>query len=157
MMDYKFTSIVEGDFDKVASGEEKYETMLSRFWEGSLSKDLVIADKDSEKVVEKTGKNCPECGKELIFRFSRTGKFIGCSGYPECKFIEREAGGNDALDALKAKYEGKPCPEGIDGTIVVKTGRFGPFLASSKYPEVKWIGKIKSEKDEILEEILAAK
>ncbi len=157
MMDYKFTSIVEEDFDKVASGEEKYETMLSRFWEGSLSKDLVIADKDSEKVVEKTGKNCPECGKELIFRFSRTGKFIGCSGYPECKFIEREAGGNDALDALKAKYEGKPCPEGIDGTIVVKTGRFGPFLASSKYPEVKWIGKIKSEKDEILEEILASK
>jgi DNA topoisomerase-1 len=41
--------------------------------------------------------------------------------------------------------------------VVVKTGRFGPFLASSAYPEVKWIGKIKSEKDELLEEILASK
>ena len=40
---------------------------------------------------------------------------------------------------------------------MVKTGRFGPFLASSKYPEVKWIGKIKSEKDEILEAILTKK
>jgi topoisomerase IA-like protein len=45
----------------------------------------------------------------------------------------------------------------VEGTIVVKTGRFGPFLASSKYPEVKWIGKIKSDKDEILEEILKEK
>lgn len=157
MMDYKFTSIVEEDFDKIAEWKETYSTMLTRFWEGSLSKDLITADKESEKVVEKTGKNCPECGKELIFRFSRSGKFTGCSGYPECKFIERDESVNDALSALKAKYEWKPCPDGIEGTIVVKTGRFGPFLASSKYPEVKWIGKIKSEKDEILEEILKAK
>lgn len=39
----------------------------------------------------------------------------------------------------------------------MKTGRFGPFLASSEYPKVKWIGKIKSEKEELLEEILAQK
>jgi DNA topoisomerase-1 len=56
---------------------------------------------------------------------------------------------------LKKKYEWQPCPEG--GTIVVKTGRFGPFLASSEYPKVKWIGKIKNEKDELLEQILQEK
>ena len=157
MMDYKFTSIVEEDFDKVAEGKEEYSTMLSRFWEGSLSKDLVTADKESEKVIEKTGKACPNCGKDLIIRYSKSGKFTGCSGYPDCKFIEREEWANTALDALKAKYEWKPCPEWIEWTIMVKTGRFGPFLASSKYPEVKWIGKIKSEKDEILEAILTKK
>lgn len=157
MMDYKFTSVVEEDFDKVAEGKEKYSTMLGRFWEGSLQKDLVTADKESEKVVEMVGRACPECGKDLIFRFSRWGKFIGCSGYPDCKYLESEQKDNSALDALKAKYEWKPCPDGIEWTIVVKTGRFGPFLASSKYPEVKWIGKIKSEKDEILEEILEKK
>ena len=57
----------------------------------------------------------------------------------------------------EAKYEWKPCPDGIEGTIVVKTGRFGPFLASSEYPKVKWIGKIKSDKDELLEAILQEK
>ncbi|MDP2396282.1 MAG: hypothetical protein Q8S84_01010 [bacterium] len=41
--------------------------------------------------------------------------------------------------------------------MVIKTGRFGPFLASSEYPKVKWIGKIKDEKEEILEEILTKK
>jgi ssDNA-binding Zn-finger/Zn-ribbon topoisomerase 1 len=58
---------------------------------------------------------------------------------------------------LKNKYEWKPCPDGIEGTIVVKTWRFGPFLASSNYPKVKWIWKIKSDKDEILEQIIQEK
>ena len=44
------------------------------------------------------------------------------------------------MAGLKAEHEGKPCPAG--GTVVVKIGRFGAFLASSLYPEVKWIGKV---------------
>ena len=59
------------------------------------------------------------------------------------------------MNALKKKYEWNPCPAGW--TIVVKTGRFWPFLASSDYPNVKWIGQIKSDKDEILEELLKEK
>lgn len=157
MMDYKFTSIVEEDFDKVAEGKETYVSMLDRFWNGSLKKDLETAGAESEKVVQFVGKPCPKCGKDLVYKFSKTGKFVGCSGYPECDFIDQPDDTKDALQALKDRYEGKPCPEWVEGTIVVKIGRFWPFLASSKYPEVKWIGKIKSEKDEILEAILQEK
>ncbi len=157
MMDYKFTSIVEEDFDKVAAWEESYVTMLDRFWNGSLKKDLDTAWTESEKVVQLVWKDCPKCGKDLVFKYSKTGKFIGCSGYPECDFIDQPEDSKDALQALKDRFEGKPCPDGVEGTIVVKTGRFWPFLASSKYPEVKWIGKIKSEKDELLEIILKEK
>jgi DNA topoisomerase I len=157
MMSYKFTSLVESDFDKIASAEEKYETMLSRFWEGSLSKDLKIAQEEGEKVIQKTGTLCPKCGKELVYKYSKGGKFIGCTGFPECDYIDQPEEEKDAIAYLKEKYEGRPCPDGVEGTIVVKTGRFWPFLASSKYPEVKWIGKIKSEKDEILETILKGK
>ncbi len=56
------------------------------------------------------------------------------------------------MAALKEKYEWKPCEAW--GTIVVKTWRFGPFLASSLYPEVKWIWKIPDERIEKLEEKL---
>ncbi|MDD3145344.1 MAG: type I DNA topoisomerase [Candidatus Gracilibacteria bacterium] len=157
MMDYKFTSKVEGDFDKIATGEETYVTMLDRFWNSSLKKDLEHAGDNAEKVIEKVGKACPKCNSELIYRHSKNGKFIGCSAYPECDFIDQPEGEKNALDDLKKKYEGKPCPDGIEGTIVVKTGRFGPFLASSEYPKVKWIGKIKDDKEEILEEILKEK
>lgn len=157
MMNYKFTSIVEEDFDKVALWKESYITMLDRFWNGSLKKDLDTAGAESEKVIQLVGKPCPKCGKDLIYKYSKTGKFIGCSGYPECDFIDQPEDAKDALQSLRDRFEGKPCPDGIEGTIVVKIGRFWPFLASSKYPEVKWIGKIKSEKDEMLEEILKEK
>ncbi len=157
MMEYKFTKSVEEDFDTIANGKQKYQTMLQKFWEGTLKKNLSEADEKAEKVVELVGTKCPDCGNDLIYKFSKAGKFIGCSGYPECKHIEQPKEEKDALDALRKKYEWKPCPDGIEWMVVVKTGRYGPFLASSEYPKVKWIGKIKSEKDEILEEILAAK
>ncbi len=157
MMEYKFTKSVEEEFDVIANGKQKYQTMLQKFWEWTLKKNLTEADEKAEKVVELTGDKCPKCSSDLVYKFSKAGKFIGCSGYPECKHIEQPKEEKDALDALRKKYEWKPCPDGIEGTIVVKTGRYGPFLASSAYPAVKWIGKIKSEKDEILEEILAAR
>ena len=157
MMQYKFTKAVEEDFDKISKGEEKYETMLQKFWDGSLKKDLEEAGEKAEKVIQLVWKKCPECKEELIYKFSKAGKFIGCSWYPECKHIEQPKEEKDMLDGLRKKYEWKPCPEGIEWTVVVKTGRYGPFLASSEYPKVKWIGKIKNEKEEILEAILAEK
>lgn len=157
MMDYKFTSKVEEDFDKIALWKEKYETMLSNFWENTLKKDLLQADENAEKVVEKVWKTCPKCWNELIYRFSKWWKFIGCSNYPECDFIDQPEEQKNELEYLRKKYEWKPCPDWVEWTIVVKTGRFWPFLASSEYPRVKWIGKIKDEKEEILEEILKEK
>jgi len=157
MMEYKFTKDVELDFDKIAEWESTYVSMLDTFWNGTLKKDLEEAWANAEKVIEKVGKQCPKCNEDLIYRFSKAGKFIGCSGYPECDFIDQPEEEKNALDAIKAKYEWKPCPEGIEGTIVVKTGRFGPFLTSSEYPKVKWIWKIKDDKEEKLEALLAEK
>jgi DNA topoisomerase-1 len=139
MMEYKFTKDVESDFDTIATGEHSYVEVLKEFWEGSLQKDLEHAGANAEKVIEKTGEKCPDCTADLIFRHSKAGKFIGCSAYPECKFVDQPKEEKDALSALREKYEGKPCPDGIEGTIVVKTGRYGPFLTSSAYPAVKWI------------------
>lgn len=155
MMEYKFTKTVEEDFDTIASGEHSYVEVLKEFWDGTLKKDLEHAGENAEKVIEKTGETCPECKADLIYRHSKAGKFIGCSAYPECKFVDQPKEEKDALASLRAKYEWKPCPEGIEGTIVVKTGRYGPFLASSEYPAVKWIGKIKDEKEELLESLLS--
>lgn len=158
MMNYDFTKKVEEDFDKVASWDEKYEAMLQNFWSNTLEKELEKAWAEAEKVIEKVWEACPECGSDLHYKYSKWWKFIWCSNYPECKYLRNiDNWQSDKLDALRQKYEWKPCPEGIEWTIVVKTGRFGPFLASSEYPRVKWIWKIKDEKEEILEEILNEK
>lgn len=157
MMDYGFTRNIEEEFDKIAEWKMKYDKMLEKFWLWTLKKDIENAWKNAEKVIEMVWKPCPKCGKDLIFRYSKTWKFIGCSGYPKCDYIEQPKEESDKLQILRDKYEWKPCPDWIDGTIVVKIWRFGPFLASSKYPEVKRIWKIVSEKDEILEQILKEK
>jgi len=157
MMDYQFTKNMEQDFDKIADGSVSYQKMLHNFWFEYLEAEIKSAEKTAEKVVQKTGEKCPKCGHDLVYKYSKSGKFIGCSNYPECDYIAQLPEEADQMSRLRAKYEGKPCPDGIEGTIVVKTGRFGPFLASSEYPKVKRIGKILSDEDEILLEILKEK
>jgi DNA topoisomerase-1 len=105
MMDYKFTKNVEEEFDEIAEGKLKYDKMLEKFWVGTLKKDIENAGENAEKVIEKVGKACPKCEKDLIYRFSKAGKFIGCSGYPECDYIEQPQEEVDKLAGLRAKYE----------------------------------------------------
>jgi DNA topoisomerase-1 len=155
LMEYKFTKNVEEDFDKIAKWDDKFQDMLKDFWENSLKKDLENAWEKAEKVIEKVWKKCPKCNEELIYRYSKAWKIIGCSGYPECDFIDQPEEEKNKIDDLKKKFEWQPCPEWW--TIVVKTWRFGPFLASSDYPKVKRIWKIKDEKEEILEDLLQKK
>lgn len=70
MMEYNFTREVEEEFDIVAQGKETYNVMLQKFWENTLKKNIDDADEKATKVVEKVGRECPKCGKELIFKFS---------------------------------------------------------------------------------------
>ncbi len=157
MMEYKFTKKVEEDFDKIAEWKNSWRNMLKNFWENTLKKDLENAGENAEKVIEEVGRNCPECWEKLLYRYSKAWKFAWCSWYPECKFIEKDEKKEAELDLLRAKYDWKSCPEWIEWTIVVKTGRYWPFLTSSEYPKVKWIWKIKNEKEELLEKILEEK
>jgi DNA topoisomerase-1 len=81
---------------------------------------------------EGTGEECPKCGNELVARSGRFGPFVGCSNYPECKYIKREP----------PKETGETCPE-CGNPLVEKRGRFGPFVGCSNYPECKYIKKNK--------------
>ena len=68
---------------------------------------------------------CPECGRQLQRRVGRFGPFIGCSGYPECRYIKKEP----------AKRTGVTCPQCGRGELVEKRTRFGPFWGCERYPE----------------------
>jgi len=77
-----------------------------------------------------TGEKCPNCGSELVAKTGRFGPFVGCSNYPECKYIKKEP----------PKETGETCPNCGSG-LVEKRGRFGPFVGCSNYPECKYIKK----------------
>lgn len=139
LMNYEFTAKMEDKLDDVAIGKVKRESMMQQFYDWFETQ--LLEAKKWEKTTMPVGRHCPKCKDwNLIFKFTKFGKFIGCDAYPECDYTEKTQEENDALAPLKEKYEGKPCPEW--GTIVVKIGRFGPFLTSSLYPEVKRISSI---------------
>ena len=143
MMDYTFTAKMEDQLDEIADGKKERKKMMKEFY--VPFEKTVNAAKDGEKEVMPVGKKCPKCKDgDLIYKFTRFGKFIGCSRYPECDYTEKTKEEQDTLAPLREKYEGQPCPDG--GTIVVKMGRFGPFLTSSEYPKVKRISSIPNEK-----------
>ena len=84
---------------------------------------------------EGTGEPCPNCGSELVQKSGRFGPFVGCSNYPECKYIKKEP----------PKETGETCPN-CKSPLVEKRGRFGPFVGCSSYPECKYIKKTPRKK-----------
>ena len=81
---------------------------------------------------------CPKCDRPLAYRFGRNGKFLSCSGYPECTFAcpcDKQG------KMLVEKPTEHKCPN-CGKAMVQKNGRFGPFLGCSDYPNCKTIMKI---------------
>ncbi|MFO0873210.1 MAG: topoisomerase DNA-binding C4 zinc finger domain-containing protein [Phycisphaerales bacterium] len=78
---------------------------------------------------------CPRCGRRTMYRFGKNGRFLSCSGYPECEYaapIDREG------RPLLPERVDVVCPE--DGSdMILRTGRFGQFIASANYPEMKFV------------------
>lgn len=142
LMDYAFTADMEGKLDDIALWKIQWEKMMMQFYEG-FEPQLQEAKK-GEKAVMPVWRSCPQCKEgNLIYKFTKFGKFIWCDRYPECDYTEKTQEEKDALAPLREKYEWQPCPEWW--TIVVKMWRFWPFLTSSLYPQVKWISSIPDE------------
>jgi len=138
IVDMKFTATIEEDFDKIASGDKKWVPVIKEFYE-PFHKNLEAKSGEVKKedLLQKLGRQCPQCGGDLIMKFGRFGKFIACMKYPECKYTEKTA------EEQKEEEEnsGEVC-EKCGAPMVVKRGRFGAFLGCSKYPECKTIKSI---------------
>ena len=134
MMDYKFTARMETKLDEIAIWKTDHIKMLSNFWK-KFKKDLDVAW-EGGKIQQKVWRTCPKCWWELVYKFWKFWKFIACSNYPDCKYVEQTEDEKNYEEQLKEKFEWKPCPAWW--TIVVKKSKNWYFLASSEYPKVKW-------------------
>ena len=136
IVDVNFTADMENQLDEIAEGKRKWKPMIKDFYGGfaekilekeeSISKDDTIKDQKSDE-------KCPKCGKDLMIKMSRFGKFLACSGFPECKFTKPVG---TSAEEEKIIQEAEPC-EKCGGEMVLKKGRFGSFLACANYPECK--------------------
>ena len=136
IVDYSFTAQMEENLDKVEEGEENWVDIVKRFYD-PFSKELSKAENGMAKVRSlKLDKEqlCPQCGKPLEIKFGRFGQFLGCTGYPECRYTQPLKG-----PKLEAEFE-MPCfKDGCQGLLVPRRSRRGVFYGCSRYPECKAI------------------
>ena len=90
IIDVTFTARVEDEFDEVAEGKEEWKQILREFYP-PFEKELEKVDKELEHVKledEVSDVKCDKCGRMMVIKMSRYGKFLACPGYPECKNVK---------------------------------------------------------------------
>jgi len=139
IVDVTFTATMEDQLDQIEEGRLNWVKTLQNFYT-PFEKTLKNAAEKMRNVKREetpTNLHCPKCEKMLIIKWGRNGKFVACQGYPECRFtseFQQEPSGEIRLVAGPTTDE--KCPN-CGQPMVVKTGRFGRFLACSAYPGCK--------------------
>lgn len=139
IVDINFTSKIEEQFDDIAEGKLKWVPVIKDFY-GPFKKHLIEKEETVEKKIEVSTTPCPHCGKPMLIKYGRMGKFLACpeEGSKVTLPMPEEAA---QIKALEEKTKDERCP--ICGKAMeVKRGRFGFFLGCVDYPTCKGISKI---------------
>lgn len=125
LFDYSFTASMEDKLDDISRGERDWKETIAGFYT-PLKGRLETTEARADKVIlpqEKVDQNCPLCSQPLIIRFGRFGKFLSCSGFPDCKYTA----------PVENKIEAK-CPKCNAAVVVKRTKRGRVFYGCSNYP-----------------------
>jgi DNA topoisomerase-1 len=140
-MDVAFTAGMEEKLDEIEEGNADWQAVLGEFYTG-FKEDLAKAEvhmRDVKRQEIATEHACEKCGKPMVIKWGRMGEFLACSGYPECRntmnFRRTEDGRIEPQKEEDVPTD-ETCPT-CGAPMVVKRGRFGRFLACTRYPECK--------------------
>jgi DNA topoisomerase-1 len=137
-VDLAFTARMEEELDEVARGERPWVPLLRAFY-GPLAERVAEKRRELRRrdfTTEPTDEVCSE-GHPMVIRLGRNGRFLACSLFPEHKESRPLPGEEPQPQA----GEGEVCPQCGEGTLVGKSGRFGPFVGCSRYPDCTYIKK----------------
>ena len=138
LVDIQFTATLEDELDLIEEGDKTYLDVLQAFYSPFTTELTTVEERDEDFTWGETDLKCPECEKPLMVKMSgRTGEFLACSGYPDCRFtsdFERTSDGKFHLTRGEERPE--KCPD-CESPMTVKQGPTGPFLGCTRYPECK--------------------
>jgi DNA topoisomerase-1 len=145
-VDYDFTARLEDELDEVSRGEKDWVPLMREFWDPfkELVKDKEESVSRAEVTTEALDEDCPKCGKKLNIRLGRRGRFIGCSGFPDCDYTRNLD--DDSDNAEPEIVEGRLCPE-CNSQLIIRSGRYGKFIGCSAYPECRYIEPLEKPTD----------
>jgi DNA topoisomerase-1 len=131
IMDFKFTAHMEDELDDIATAKEDMVKVLDEFYH-PFQEALQTAESRMERVQIPSSEVCQECGAPMVIKFGRTGPFLSCSKYPECKGT-RQMNGQPRAAAVETEHR---CPK-CGKPLLRRDSKRGPFLACSGYPACK--------------------
>ena len=138
--DYKFTARMEDELDEIAEGKLDWEKSIDDFYQ-PFKKNLMEKTETLDKkdlTEEKTDKVCDKCEKPMIIKTGRFGRFLACTGYPDCKNTKPINGDGEPEEPETTDEKCEDC----GSPMQFKHGRFGKFLGCTKYPDCKGIKNI---------------
>lgn len=146
-VDYQFTAQLEDTLDAISRGEREWVPVLDEFWQPFIQQIHNTDDQVQRKDVttEILDEKCPKCEKPLSIRLGKRGRFIGCTGYPDCDYTQDLAGQERDKNEPEV-VEGKVCPS-CSSPLHYKTGRYGRFIGCSNYPQCKHMEPIEKPSD----------
>jgi DNA topoisomerase-1 len=146
-VDYKFTAHLEDTLDAISRGEKEWIPVLEEFWKPFTQQIHDIDEQVQRKDVttEILEEKCPKCGKSLSIRLGKRGRFIGCTGYPDCDYTH-DLEGPDKEKSEPEIVEGRVCPD-CGSPLQIKTGKYGRFIGCSSYPDCKFIEPLQKPTD----------
>jgi DNA topoisomerase-1 len=122
ILDFKFTALMEEELDEIEEGSLSRQKVLEDFY-APFKESLDFAQANIVKEVITTDELCDKCGKPMIVKWGRRGKFLSCSGFPQCK-------------NSKSITTGVKCPsENCGGDLIERHSRRGVFFGCSNFPK----------------------
>ncbi|MCX5680323.1 MAG: type I DNA topoisomerase [Candidatus Omnitrophica bacterium] len=136
ILDVEFTARMEDELDGIEEGEADWQIVLKAFYSPFIhsADQAKLNMKDVKKEVVATDQICGLCGKPMIIKWGRRGKFLSCSDFPTCK-------------NAKSITSGVKCPTGCGGELVARRSKRGPFYGCTNYPKCIYVARKLPEKE----------
>jgi len=136
ILDVEFTARMEDELDGIEDGEADWQVVLKAFYSPFMhsAEQAKLNMKDVKKEIAATDEICNLCGKPMIIKWGRRGRFLSCSDYPTCK-------------NAKSITSGVKCPTGCGGELVARRSKRGPFYGCTNYPKCNFVSRKLPEKE----------
>ena len=132
----KYTAQMENKLDNIENGSQSRSKILNEFYYPFIEHFAEVSKVMYKEKFEETGDFCPVCGAPLVIKEGKNGKFVGCSNFPTCKYVQKEE-----VEKVELTKIGEKCPE-CGGDLVLREKNGSTFISCSNFPKCRYTRKV---------------